>query len=100
MTTTVDVHHHEGVLFQKVAADTGITYVAVDPAEIKHMDRRLLVRHGDPEKGSCGYYPAWLLVAGDETRKRIAQEKGKRPPHHSWIIGKIMSLTASGAQFL
>lgn len=99
-TGQVEVHHHDGILFTKVEADTGITYMAVDPTEVKVLDHDLLVRHGDPTSGNCGYYPLWLLATTREVRRRIANNRGKRPPQEVWVEKMKTTLVASGVSVL
>lgn len=84
-TGTVAIDHQDGVIFNKVQADTGITYMAVDPAEVKQPERGLLVRHGRPENGQCGYYPLYLLLESDSYRRNKAKQLGKRPPTPEWV---------------
>lgn len=100
MNTQKEVHHHDGVLFTKVEAETGITYVAVDPSEVDSLDRKLLVRHGDHTTGNCGYYPVWLLTAGPARRQHVAWKLAKRPPQEIWVAKAVMALRDAGANFL
>lgn len=94
----VNVFHDDGSVFLKLEADTGISYIAVELDEItKETDNRsLLVRHGNPEKGTCGYYPLMLLFATPERRFKAARKANKRPPSEYWV-GKMKNmLTESG----
>lgn len=83
----VNVFHDDGSVFLKLEADTGISYIAVELDEItKETDNRsLLVRHGNPEKGACGYYPLMLLFATPERRFKAARKANKRPPSEYWV---------------
>lgn len=81
----VAVDHHEGMVFNKYQADSGITYFPVDPSEASPTDRSLLVRHGNPETGRCGYYPLWLIFRDKEARLIAAAEARKRPPSECWV---------------
>jgi hypothetical protein len=96
MNTTINVDHQDGVVFAKVQADTGITYVAVDPTEVKQPDRGLLVRHGRPENGQCGYYPLYLILESDSFRRTKAKSLGKRPPTPEWVAKIRTTLAEAG----
>jgi hypothetical protein len=99
-TVKKDIDHHDGVLFVKVEADSGITYLAVEPSTTTELTRDLLVRHGDPTSGQCGYYPAWLLFENDLTRVSKANRLNKRPPQPGWCNKMIQTLEVANAAFL
>lgn len=99
-TSQVNVDHHDGLIFQKVEADTGITYMAIDPEEVTAPDRSLLVRHGRPETGRCGYYPLYLLLESDAFRFRKAASLGKRPPKPEWVEKTRRQLHEAGITFM
>lgn len=96
----INVDHHEGLVFVKHAAETGITYVPVDVTEIEHVNNNLLVRHGDHTTGNCGYYPLWLLMADEAERKHHARLKSKRPPGNKWVERSKALLAEAGAKFI
>lgn len=96
MTPTVmTVDHRPGVIFEKVQADSGITYLAVDPAAAVKPDG-LLVRHGSPETGQCGYYPLSLLLRDESVRQKKAEALGKRPPTANWVHRTRQALMDAG----
>lgn len=96
----INVHHHDGVMFVKSQADTGITYISVDPTDVDQVSTDLLVRHGDPESGRCGYYPVWLLLASETTRARQAYKRSKQPPSENWVDRAKKTLADAGASFI
>lgn len=98
----VNVFHDTGEVFIKLEADTGISYIAVDLEEISQEtdNRALLVRHGNPEKGTCGYYPLMLLFATPERRFKAARKANKRPPSEYWVGRVKEELAMSGLKTL
>lgn len=96
---SVPVCHEEGLVFIKVQADTGITYVSVDPQAYTDT-QQLLVRHGNPETGRCGYYPVSLLLANTHARRQAAYRRGKRPPSENWVETCVKLLSEAGAAFI
>jgi len=99
-TSQVNVDHHDGIIFQKVEADSGITYMAINPEEVTVLDRSLLVRHGRPETGRCGYYPLYLLLESEAFRFRKAASLGKRPPKLEWVEKTRKQLADAGVAIL
>lgn len=81
----VSVDHQPGVVFTKFQAETGITYLAIEPSEVVAPAKGLLVRHGSPETGQCGYYPLYLLLSPEPVRQIKAEALGKRPPSVDWV---------------
>jgi hypothetical protein len=99
MQTTNVYHEPYGVVFRKIQAESGISYLAVnidDVPEDLDSARDLLVRHGTPYDGRCGYYPLSLLVAPATTRSTVANKAGKKPPSENWVRRTINSLEANG----
>ncbi|MNP89183.1 hypothetical protein D3C85_15870 [compost metagenome] len=93
----MNVYHEEGgLVFRKIQADTGISYLSVPVEEVKVGNPELLVRHGDPESGSCGYYPLRLIFTNRDVRIAVAAKSGKRPPHEGWVVRTRNALTANG----
>ncbi len=91
----ISVDHHPGVIFEKVQAESGITYMAVNPADAV-APAGLLVRHGSAETGQCGYYPLGLLLSDESARQRRAAVLGKRPPSANWVERTRQALMEAG----
>lgn len=91
-------HQEEGVVFRKITGEEGISYIAVDLADIGEDKNDLLVRHGDPEKGYCGYYPIKLLYADRGVRQRAAVKARKRAPSEYWVNRTRRLLETHGLQ--
>lgn len=91
-------HQEDGIIFRKVEGEAGISYIAVDLNEIGDDTKGLLVRHGDPRTGNCGYYPISLLYSGKEARIKAASRNGKRPPSESWVKRTRRLLRTHGFQ--
>lgn len=86
----VNVYHdEEGLVFKKIQADSGISYLSIPVEEVDDA-RDLLVRHGSPAKG-CGYYPVGLLFEERTVRRKVADRLSKRPPNESWV-GRMRNL--------
>lgn len=104
MNSSINVYHEpDGQVFRKIQAESGITYLAVDLDEIpEDLDeaRDLLVRHGNPDTGRCGYYPLSLLVATPATRGFIAWKSGKKPPSDFWVRKTLEVLKANGIRVI
>lgn len=97
MSTSINVYHEpEGVIFRKIQADSGISYIAIPVEEIDEVSRDLLVRHGNPETGHCGYYPLGLLLVDSTTRRKVAACSRKRPPSETWVSRTKQLLQAEG----
>lgn len=83
----MNVYHEEkGIVFRKLEAETGISYISVclDDPSLTSL-HGLLVRHGNPFTGECGYYPLSLLLSSENKRVEIAEKIGKRPPSEFWV---------------
>lgn len=90
----MNVYHQEtGVIFKKLEAESGISYVSVDinDPELTSL-HGLLVRHGNPHSGECGYYPLSLLLSNESKRIEIAEKIGKRPPSEYWVSRTLQEL--------
>lgn len=92
-------HQEEGLIFRKITAESGISYIAVDLADIDEVYDDLLVRHGDPEKGHCGYYPIKLLYADRGVRQRAAAKARKRAPGEYWVRRQRLALEEAGFKY-
>ncbi len=92
-------HQEEGLVFRKITGEEGISYIAVDLADIGEDKNDLLVRHGDPERGYCGYYPVKLLYADRGVRQRAAIKARKRAPGEYWVHRQRRALEASGFKY-
>ncbi len=89
-------HEEEGLVFKKIQADTGISYLSIPVEEVDDA-RDLLVRHGTPEKG-CGYYPVGLLFEERTVRRKVANRLSKRPPNETWVNRTRRLLETHGLQ--
>ncbi len=92
-------HQEEGVVFRKITGEEGISYIAVDLADISEDKNDLLVRHGDPERGYCGYYPVKLLYADRGVRQRAAVKARKRAPGEYWVRRQRLALEEAGFKY-
>lgn len=96
----IHVYHEErGLIFRKHEADTGISYVAVPLEELvwpEESMKGLLVRHGNPHTGECGYYPLSLLLVTPNKRHEIASKNRKRPPNEGWVQRMLDELKCEG----
>jgi len=90
-------HEEDGLVFHKVEADTGISYLSVPITEVTDP-QGLLVRHGNPVTGHCGYYPVSLVFANPEQRAAAAARRAKRPPNERWIDRTRALLETHGLQ--
>ncbi|MCY1284368.1 hypothetical protein D9M68_18310 [compost metagenome] len=103
MQVTNVYHERYGIVFRKIQADSGISYIAVSPSDVpEDLDsaRDLLVRHGTVDGGRCGYYPLSLLVATPVKRYIVANKAGKKPPSESWVRRTLTALEANGIRVL
>ncbi len=83
--TRINIYHEpNGVIFKRVEGESGISYLAVDLADIED-GKGLLVRHGDPRTGRCGYYPLTLIYSDTSKRIEIAEKHARRPPNEDWV---------------
>lgn len=78
-------HEHCGEVFRKIEGEAGISYISIPLNEISMISRDLLVRHGNPSNGRCGYYPLQLLFTTPDYREYVAQKSRKRPPSENWV---------------
>ena len=92
-------HQEEGVVFRKISGEEGISYITVDLTDIGEDKNDLLVRHGDPEKGYCGYYPVKLLYADRGVRQRAAVKARKRAPSEYWVRRQRLALEEAGFKY-
>jgi hypothetical protein len=96
-------HERHGVVFRKIQADSGISYIAVDLEDIPEdliNARDLLVRHGTVTGGQCGYYPLSLLLVAPVKRLTVANKAGKKPPSENWVRRTLSALQANGVPVL
>jgi len=89
-------HEKQGLVFQKIQADSGISYLSVEPETIDDASG-LLVRHGTPDK-KCGYYPVTLLFEERTVRRKVASRLSKRPPNETWVSRMRRLLEEQGLQ--
>ncbi|QTH80503.1 hypothetical protein PA10_00305 [Pseudomonas phage pPa_SNUABM_DT01] len=93
-------HEQEGLVFRKIKGEAGISYIAVPveqvPDTTKEVPYDLLVRHGNPHTGNCGYYPLSLLLATPDRRWYAAQRANKRPPTEEWVRRTLIALEFGG----
>lgn len=92
-------HQEEGVVFRKITGEEGISYITVDLTDIGEDKNDLMVRHGDPEKGYCGYYPVKLLYADRGVRQRAAVKARKRAPSEYWVCRQRLALEEAGFKY-
>lgn len=98
MTTQV-YHEEHGLIFRKFEADTGISYLSVPIEDLKEEPvKGLLVRHGNPFTGQCGYYPLSLLFATRDDRREVAQKHHRKPPRESWVRQTLYALQSHGVE--
>lgn len=96
----INVYHEPyGLVFQKVEGDTGISYLSIPVKEVEDISG-LLVRHGDPRSGRCGYYPVTLLFTDQSKRSEIAAKLDKRPPSETWVERTRNALETNGLKVL
>ncbi|MNZ52698.1 hypothetical protein D3C78_705550 [compost metagenome] len=96
-------HEREGLIFRKIEGEEGISYISVPVEELQDsidLSRDLLVRHGNPSTGHCGYYPLSLLTATPDRRYSAAQKARKRPPSEDWVRRTLMALEFGGLRVL
>ncbi|MNH65411.1 hypothetical protein D3C73_174200 [compost metagenome] len=95
-------HEEQGLIFRKLEADTGISYISVPLEELKWVDtvKGLLVRHGNPFTGQCGYYPLSLLFVTPDKREEVALRNQKRPPDEGWVRRTLDNLQIEGLEIL
>jgi hypothetical protein len=99
----IQVYHEEnGLIFRKHEADTGISYIAVPIEELEPEEplKGLLVRHGNPHTGQCGYYPLSLLLTTPDKRYEIASKQHKRPPNENWVQRILSDLKCEGLKLV
>ncbi|MNO12927.1 hypothetical protein D3C76_25450 [compost metagenome] len=96
-------HEPAGLIFRKIQGEEGISYISIpveDLNECVDPGRELLVRHGNPVTGRCGYYPLGLLFATPDHRERIARKSNKRPPAEGWVRNTLQILEEEGVKVL
>jgi hypothetical protein len=95
-------HEEQGLIFRKFQADTGISYIAVPIEELDDQEplKGLLVRHGNPYTGQCGYYPLSLLLVTPNKRHEVAQKQHKRPPNENWVQRILNDLKDEGLKLI
>lgn len=94
-------HEEQGLIFRKFQADTGISYVSVPVEDLGTEDMKgLLVRHGNPFTGQCGYYPLSLLLVTPRKRHEVAAKLHKRPPNEEWVKRTLTALECEGVKLL
>lgn len=99
----IHVYHEEnGLIFRKLQADSGISYIAVPLEEVEEEPtiKGLLVRHGNPYTGQCGYYPLSLLLVTPDKRYEIAEKQHKRPPNEGWVQRMLSDLKSEGLKLV
>lgn len=90
-------HEEEGVVFKKIQSDSGISYLSIPLEEVDDANG-LLVRHGNPSSGHCGYYPVPLLFVDRTVRKTVAAKLSRRPPNEFWVGRVRQFLESQGLQ--
>jgi hypothetical protein len=95
-------HEENGLIFRKLEGETGISYISVPLEELKWTDttKGLLVRHGNPFTGQCGYYPLSLLFVTPDKREEVAIRNQKRPPSEDWVKRTLDNLQCEGIPIL
>lgn len=96
----VNVYYQpDGILFRKIVGEEGISYIAVDMDDVGDDVSGLLVRHGNPDSGSCGHYPLTLLYADRGVRQRAAIKARKRAPSEYWVRRQKQLLEEAGFKY-